>query len=534
VSAVPATAPAPNTLPQPTDVPWLGLTAVLMGTFISTLNGRLSSFGLADVRGALHAGFDDGAWITTAQATAQMLVLPFAVWAGSIYGPRMVLIESALAFAIVSFLLPFSPNLPTFLTLQFIGGLASGCFIPLTLSFILRNMPPWMWAYGVATYALNLELSLNIAASLEGWYDEHWSWRWIFWQNIPLALLMALCLKLGLRTASIQLTPVKDDWFGVLSCGVGLALIYAALDQGNRLDWLNSGLVWGLLLAGSVILVAFVVHELTTPNPWLQLDVVFGRPLIFLLVLVSFLRLVILSTSFLIPQYLGQVRGFRALEVGDTLIWIALPQLIICPLTAIMLRRSDPRIAPTIGLCLIGTGCLMVAYGLTADWGSDEFLASQLIQAVGQSMGLSGVVFFGVLYLKPEQALTFGGMLQIARVMGGELGLAFVTTFNRQREQHASNLIGQHLERGAADVLHRLQAYATVAGQSGVPNLGGGAAILGRVVRSQATTQGVADSFLVIALAIPFALSILLLLNPPPRGPASHKPLFVRKQGGAP
>jgi DHA2 family multidrug resistance protein len=79
------------------------------------------------------------------------------------------------------------------LTMQFLGGLASGFFIPLTLSFILLNTPPKYWAFGIALYALNLELSLNISASLEGWYVEHHSWRWIFWQNVPLALIMSLC-----------------------------------------------------------------------------------------------------------------------------------------------------------------------------------------------------------------------------------------------------------------------------------------------------------------------------------------------------
>jgi len=182
---------APTLASPPTSIPWLGLLAVLMGTFISTLNGRLSTFGLADIRGALGAGFDEGAWITTAQTTAQMFITLAAVWMGSAYGPRRVLMGASISFAIISLLTPYSPTLSIFLTMQFLGGLASGCFIPLTLSFILLNTPPKFWAFGIAIYALNLELSLNISASLEGWYVDHHSWRWIFWQNVPLALLMS-------------------------------------------------------------------------------------------------------------------------------------------------------------------------------------------------------------------------------------------------------------------------------------------------------------------------------------------------------
>ena len=183
----PTPAPAATSPPTATSIPWLGLLAVLLGTFISTLNTRLSSLGLADIRGAVHAGFDEGAWITTAQTVAQMLITLVAIWLGAIYGTRRVLMEAAAAFAVISLLEPFSPNLPTLLAFQVLGGLATGFFIPLTLSFVLRNTPPRVWAYGVAIYALNLEVSLNISASLEGWYTDHLSWRWIFWQNIPFA-----------------------------------------------------------------------------------------------------------------------------------------------------------------------------------------------------------------------------------------------------------------------------------------------------------------------------------------------------------
>lgn len=110
---------APTAPPAaPTAIPWLGLLAVLMGTFISTLNTRLSTFGLADIRGAVHAGFDEGAWITTAQAVAQMLIAPAAVWMGSVYGPRRVLMGAALAFAVISLVTPMSNGLPMLLCLH--------------------------------------------------------------------------------------------------------------------------------------------------------------------------------------------------------------------------------------------------------------------------------------------------------------------------------------------------------------------------------------------------------------------------------
>jgi DHA2 family multidrug resistance protein len=507
----------------------LGLLAVLMGTFISTLNGRLSTFGLADIRGAMHAGFDEGAWITTAQTVAQMLVALAAVWMGMVFGPRRVLIAAAISFGAISLLTPFSTGLPMLLSLQFAAGLASGFFIPLTLSFVLLNTPPKYWAFGIAVYALNLELSLNISASLEGWYVEHLSWRWIFWQNVPLALIMSLCLRYGIHAKPAAAARPPSDIFGMLIGGIGLALIYAGLDQGNRLDWLNSGLVLGLLASGAVLLIAFFVHEARTANPLINVKVAFAAPLPKLLLMIAFLRLTILSTAYLIPLYLGSVRGYRALEVGQTLIWIAAPQLILCPLAGLMLRRSDPRLVASIGFIFISVACLMVGYSLTPIWGSEQFLPSQLLQAVGQSFALSGTIFFAVLHLRPQDALTFGAGIQTARLMGGEIGSAFVVTMARIRGQVASNLIGLHVQGGDPQVLHRLQAYAAATSRAGDPASGAlrGANVLGSVVRSMATTQAVIDTFIAVGALTAVVLLLVITHKPAPIGPASALPLFA-------
>jgi DHA2 family multidrug resistance protein len=499
-----------------------------MGTFISTLNGRLSTFGLSDIRGAVHAGFDEGAWITTAQTVAQMLICPAAVWMGTVYGPRRVLLAAATAFAVISLITPLSTSLGMLLALQFAGGLAVGFFIPLTLSFVLLNTPPKYWAFGIALYALNLELSLNISASLEGWYVEHLSWRWIFWQNAPLAVTMALCLYRGMQPRPRNPNAPPNDWFGLVAGGCGLALIYAGLDQGNRLDWLNSGLVWGLLTAGSVLLIGLLVHEMRTPHPLINLRVVFADPLPRLLLLIAFLRLTILATAYLIPLYLGSVRGFRAMEVGQTLIWIAAPQFILCPLAALMLRRSDPRLVASIGFIFISVACLMVAHDLTPLWGSEQFLPSQLLQAVGQSFALSGILFFAVLHLRPQDALTFGAAIQTARLMGGQIGQAFVVTLARVRGQAASNLIGLHVQSGDGQVIHRLQTYAAATARAGDPGSAAvrSATVLGNVVRTLATTQAVIDAFVTVGALTAVALLVVVVHKRAPDGPASAIPLF--------
>jgi DHA2 family multidrug resistance protein len=321
-------------------------------------------------------------------------------------------------FGASELLLPFSQTLGQVLACQFLSGVGSGTFIPLTLPVVLRSTPPRLWAWGIAVYALNLELSLNISASLEAWYIDHGGWQMIFWQNVPLALAMGLCLKWGLPPQPWPAQRKLPGLFGAVSMSIGLTMIYAALDQGNRLDWLGSGVVVGLLAGGAVLIAASLLHLRLLPSDWFHLRLGLEWPLPLLLVLVSVLRLTILSTSYLIPQYLILVRGYRTFEVGQALVWIAIPQVITAPLAAIFLRRTDSRLVAGIGLTAVAVACFIVAGTMTAQWGPQQFLATQLLQAFGQSMALSGIVFTSVLHMRPEIQLTFGGLIQTARLMG--------------------------------------------------------------------------------------------------------------------
>src|SRR5580700_3445261 len=271
--------------------PFIGVLAVLLGAIISTLNSRITTFGLADVRGAVHAGFDEGAWITTAFTVGQMMIGPPSAWLGGVFGPRRVLTISVVVFGISNSLLPLSPSLGYVFAFQAISGLASGTFIPLAIGFVVQNLPARMVIYGVAAYSLNLELSLNVAASIEGWFDDYWSWQWIFWDTALLTPLMLICIVFGMPRQAINRALLGTaDWAGMLYASVGFSLLYAGLDQGNRLDWLNSGLINALLLSGTLLLVVFAVHELTNKRPWINLRFAASGNMPLLFFFISFFR----------------------------------------------------------------------------------------------------------------------------------------------------------------------------------------------------------------------------------------------------
>ena len=357
--------------------PFVGIAAVLLGALISTLYGRITTFGLADLRGAVHAGFDEGAWITTAATVGQMAIGPVSAWLGLVFGVRRVLMVSATVFALTSVLIPYAPGLPALLIGQAIGGLSSGTFIPLTIGFVLQSLPPTLWPYGIAAYGLSLELSLNIPASLEGWYLDNLTWHWIFWQGTILAVPMVVCIYFGMPRQPINRDGLRNaDFWGMFFASSGFSVLYAALDQGNRLDWLNSGVVSGLLVCGGLLILAFIVQELTAEHPWINLSFLLRRNIALMVMIIVMYRFIILSTSYLIPQYLTTLQNFRSLQVGDVLLWIAVPQFILAPLIAWMLQYIDPRYVLALGVTAVGIACLM-ASNLTAEWATGDFLPSQ-------------------------------------------------------------------------------------------------------------------------------------------------------------
>ena len=491
--------------------PYIGIVGVLFGAVMATLGSRTTSFGLADLRGGLHVGFDEGAWITTCFGVGQMLVGLASPYLGAVFGARRVLLAGIVVFFASSLLAPLTDDFVPFLLLMGLGGMGSGTFIPLTISFVLRSLPARLVIFGLAAYAMNSELSQNVAASLEGWYAEHLSWHWIYWQYCAALPIMFAAIWFGVPREKVKSDLLASlDWTGLLYASIGFGLLFAGLDQGNRLDWIGNGLVVGLLAGGALLTTVFVIRELTTANPFLNLRLLLHGNLALMLVALGGLRFIILSTAYIIPSYLQTVQNFRELQVGEVLLWIALPQLLIVVPLAMTLRRIDGRWMLALGVVLIGAACLMTSR-LTSVWTTGDFLPSQVLQAIGQSLALTSLTVLLVRSIVPVEALTIGCLLQTSRLFGGEIGTASMQTYVRLREQVHSQIIGLHVAEGKAATLDRLAAYfahlhARVVDVNGA-NLAAHR-LLASAVAAQSQVMAYGDGFVLAAIG---ALACLVL-----------------------
>ncbi len=427
----------------------------MLGAGIVTLAGRLLSLGLADLKGGLGLSFDQGAWIATAFNAPIMFIAPFVVYFGAFLGARRILLVSTSIFTLASLFLPLVHSYSLMIVLLGIAGLSSGTFYPLALTFALRNIPLRFLPYTVALYATCIEGGVNFGPPLYGWFQQHASWQWMFWTSAALTPVMIACIHYGVPQSPLPARSGKTPSFrAFLYFSLGLALLYAALDQGQRLDWWRSGLYVALFSAGIFFLAFAIIRHFRSPNPLVDLPYLrkWNTPLL-AIGLMGF-RFVLLATIIVIPQSLA-IHGFESSQWAAAVLWTAIPQLFLAFVAGyFLLQGLDSRLLMAIGFVFIGLACCLNAQYTTA-WSAASFYRSELLMAVGQSFAFMGLVsslllqaIFSGAMAKPQLVLTFSCAIHIVRLFGGQIGAATMSHFIADRERVHSNLLGLHVQQG--------------------------------------------------------------------------------------
>ena len=486
------------------------------------MNSRLLSVGLADLRGTLGYSFDDASWLPTALNMAMMFSGVFCVFVSARVGPRRILLFTALAFTITSILLPFSPNLSVMLALMLIAGLTCGTFYSLTLTFVLTALPKRLIIFGIAAYAADIIFTSNIAAALEGWYADHLSWRWIFWNAAVLTPLMMICVYYGIPPRRSPVGPAPS-WRGFAYFSLSMSLLYGALDQGERLDWFHSGVIVAMTAAGIFLLAATCVRRMLQPNPLVNLSFVNSRNFIILAMSIFVFKFVHLASIILIPGFLGNIQGYRAAETGHALAWVALPQFAVVWLVAAAIIFTNSRLILATSLTVVAFGSLICAH-LDSAWAGASFEAMELVLATGLAGAYVGLVSSIVLVGLEKGALssaaaaaTLSGFMHTFRIFGGQVGVSIMNRFLSVREQFHSNMLGLHVQIGSwlTDERLRTVGLGVLPGSSGQDEAQARAgALLGKQVHAQAYTLATADSFVLIAGVAAAFLMIMLLMEP--------------------
>jgi DHA2 family multidrug resistance protein len=517
MTATTATAPVTVGPPRfaaalPADLshsPVLGIAGVILGAGVVTLAGRLLSLGLPDLRGNIGLGVDEGAWIGTAFNVALMFIGPLTVYFGAMIGTRPVLLVCAGVFTLVSLCLPLVHSYSLLIVLLAIAGLTAGTFYPLTLSFALRNIPLRYLALTLAIYALCVEGAVNFAPSLYGFQRDHLSWQWMFWTSAILTPAMMVCIYYGVpRSPRPSRSGPAPSFIGFFYASAGLALLFAALDQGQRLDWWRSGVFTALVAAGAAMLLCAVVRRLRAPNPVVDLPYLRNWNIVVLAFGLCAFRFCLLATIVIIPQSLS-VRGLDVAQFAPAVMWTAVAEVALAAIAAHLLNQGvDSRLLMALGFATIAIACVVNA-DYTSTWVAENYFRSELLMGAGQVLAMVGLVATLVLqalfsggFDSPYRVLTFSAFFHLVRLFGGQIGVALLGYFLAEREQLHSFLLGLHVEAGGWITAHTVTNLAgnLASTSSGVTTAAGRAiGMVANGVRIQAYTLSFIDAFHFIA-----------------------------------
>lgn len=506
--------------------PIFAVAAVLLGAFLTNFDSRLTTVGLPDLRGAFSLAFDEGAWLSTAGIGSQIFIAPAVPWLATVFGLRRVLGIPSLIYALVSLVIPFVNDFPTLIVLSVVHGMLLGTFVPAALMIVFRNLPMRWWLPAIAIYSIRVGFALDISTSLVGFFVDHLGWQWLYWQGVVVAPLMGLMVYLGTPHEEVNHALLRDaDWGGMLLFGTSVSMIYAGLDQGNRLDWLEAGTVFALIVAGAVLFVAFLVNETLVRQPWAHVNVLFSRNIGLSLVVILLYTLTSLSNSSLVPNFLGNVALLRPEQSGVLLfMWGALPMFVLLPLSIWLLRHLDPRIVVVMGFSAFAAANLWGTQ-LTHDWARDDFTGIVLLLSIGQAFTLLPIIITALSNSDPSRATAFAAYIQVMRLGGAEIGVALMGTWLRVREQIHSNYLGQYVENGGSDVVQMLKRLSDQFASHGAGLAAARAvATLAAEVAREANVLAYVDGFwLCFWLAMAGLLGVAFITRAPP-GPFSPTP----------
>jgi DHA2 family multidrug resistance protein len=316
----------------------------------------------------------------------------------------------------------------------------------------------------------------------------------------------------------------------MLLLGVSVSMIYAGLDQGNRLDWLESGTVMALLIGGGALFIVFLINEMLVPQPWAHVNVLFSRNIGLSLVVILLYTLTSLSNSSLVPNFLSVVGLMRPEQSGVLLLTFgALPMVVLVPFSIVLLRHFDARTVVVLGFSAFAAANLWGTQ-LTHDWARGDFAGIVFLQSIGQALTLLPIIILALSNSDPTRATSFAAYIQIMRLGGAEIGVALMGTWLRVREQIHSNYLGLHVQNGTFDVTHMLKQLGDYfashgAGAAAARALG----TLAALVQREANVLAYIDGFWLCFWLAMAALFCVALITRAPPGPFTPEPFGFAK-----
>ncbi|AZZ44874.1 EmrB/QacA family drug resistance transporter [Pseudomonadaceae bacterium SI-3] len=505
---------------EPSRRDWIAVMSAMLGAFMAVLDIQITNSSLKDIQGALSATLEEGSWISTSYLVAEIIMIPLTAWLVQLLSARRLAVWVSIGFLISSLLCSFAWNLESMIVFRALQGFTGGALIPLAFTLTLIKLPDHHRAKGMALFAITATFAPSIGPTLGGWLTESWGWEYIFYINVPPGLLMIAGLLYGLEKKPPHWELLKStDYAGIVTLAMGLGCLQVFLEEGHRKDWLESTLIVQLGSVAVVSLVLFVILQLSRPNPLINLGILRERNFGLTSIASLGMGLGLYGSIYLLPLYLAQIQNYNALQIGQVIMWMGIPQLFLIPLVPKLMKIIPPKLLCAAGFALFGISSF-ASGALNPDFGGDQFHPIQIIRALGQPMIMVTISLIATAYIQPQDAGSASSLFNILRNLGGAIGIALLATLLDSRAKIYFDYLRESVVPSNPAVAERLSALTQQLGSEQVA--------LGRIseiTHQQAMIMAYNDAFHFVGIALAVSMVAVLLTRRLPddiKGGAAH------------
>jgi DHA2 family multidrug resistance protein len=495
--------------PQSSINPWFIAITVTIATFMELLDTSIANVSLPHIAGGLATSYDESTWVLTSYLIANAVVLPLSAWLSRVFGRKRYYMACVALFVTSSLLCGLAPSLSALIVFRVLQGIGGGGLAPVEQAILVDTFPGAKRAAAFALYSMAIVTAPAIGPILGGWITDSFSWRWVFFINVPIGLVSLLLTSRLVsdppafteEVANLRASgTLRIDYVGILLVAIGFACLEIVFDRGQREDWLESHFIAAALGIAVLALSAAWFWEWRHEDPVVEVSLLRNRNFALACSFYFLFGALLFGSTVLVPQVLQSLYGYTATQAGLVLSRGAVVIVLMTPLVVRLAPKIPAARLITLGFGIIGLSMWYYAsFNLATTYGWEAL--ARAIQGFGISFLFVPISQLAYSYLPPNKNNKASSLTNLFRNLGGSAGIAFVTTLLERRSQFHQTVLVTHVTAGDATVQATLQGVADrllAAGSTTADAALRAPAVLAALLHQQASLLGSLDCFWVL------------------------------------
>ena len=501
--------------------PWVVAIAVMFATFMEVLDTTVVNVSLPHIASSMAATTEEATWALTSYLVANAIVLPMTGWLASTFGRKRLLMVSTAGFTLSSFLCGAAPNLASLVLFRIVQGMTGGALQPLSQAVLLETFKPEERGRAMGFWGLGIVVAPILGPVLGGWLTENYSWRWVFYINLPVGVAALVMTQLFVFDPPyLRKTSQGIDYWGMGMLALGIGSLQYVLDTGQRDDWFASPVIATLAVVSAVTLVALVIHQLSVEHPIVDLRVFKNRSYAVGVFLMTVLGFVLYGSLVLLPLMLQVLFRYSSLQAGEAMAPRGVGSLLMMPLVGYLTSHVDTRKLVATGLVL-GGGTLLWLGQLNLNAGYWDIFWPQFLQGAGLALLFVPLTTLAMATIARERMGYATSLFNLMRNIGGSIGIAVTGTMLARQRQAVGAMLGEHVtayDPVTQSQFAQIKAGLIAAGTDPVTATQRAYAVLHGMLVQQASMVSFVMLFRALGLLFLVMLPMVLLMKRPTRG----------------